>query len=822
LSADLITKVNTKSFAFIFQKNDLLINSLPVQFTGRFSFLKNGYDMDFKLDSHETNLRDIVTALPQTYIKWLEKTEVKGTGDLQLRLAGRYIAADSTLPDLSMKIKVRNGYIKNNHAPVPIQNLYMNFETRAPGLDPDSVQVNLDSLYFNMGRDYLNSVIRVKGAKQPNIYAKVNTEIDLEKWSNAFGLKPYQLKGRYSLHLLANGKYVTAVKHSGVRKVDTIITSIPKFNLQSKFTNGYFKYASLPEALSGIGFNINASCPDNDYQHASFEITDFKTSVLKNFVNGYFKLSAEPGYPVDAGLNVNFNLADVKKFYPVDGLLLSGSLVANMQTKGKYIPAKRQFPVTKAAIALQNGSIQTKYYPHPIQNIQVNTKITNSAPSLAGLRVQLNPVSFIFEGNPFVVKADLRDFNNLAYNISAAGTLDVGKIYQVFAVKNYGVKGLIKANLYLKGKQSDAAAGNYNKLTNSGTLLVKDIQLTSDLFPKPFLINSGSFSFAQDKMRFDAFKATYGKSVMYLNGALSNVINYATKPGAMLKGDFNLGSSLIVADDFMAFADASPAQSGKSGSSPSGVIMVPRNLDLNFSADVRNVQYNGMDIKDAKGEMAITNGNIILKQTGFNIIGAPVTMDATYSSINPQSAAFNYHINAKEFDIKKAYKQIKLFHDMASSAATAEGIVGLDYTLSGRLNSDMRPVYPSLKGGGVLSVQKVRLKGFRLFRAVGSKTDHNGIDTGDVSKVNIESSIANNIITLKRTKIRMAGFRLRFDGQVSFDNKLNLHFRLGLPPLGIFGIPMTITGTQAKPIIHVGNGKKEDELQETDDGNTDN
>jgi AsmA protein len=65
--------------------------------------------------------------------------------------------------------------------------------------------------------------------------------------------------------------------------------------------------------------------------------------------------------------------------------------------------------------------------------------------------------------------------------------------------------------------------------------------------------------------------------------------------------------------------------------------------------------------------------------------------------------------------------------------------------------------------------------------------------------------------------MRMAGFRPRFEGQVSFDGKLNLQFRLGLPPLGIFGIPMTITGTQDKPIVHLGKGKKEDELKETEE-----
>ena len=83
VNADLVTKMNTKSLAFIFQKNNLLINRLPVQFTGRFGFLKNGFDIDFKFDSHETNLHDIVTALPPQYLKWLEKTDVRGAGDIK-------------------------------------------------------------------------------------------------------------------------------------------------------------------------------------------------------------------------------------------------------------------------------------------------------------------------------------------------------------------------------------------------------------------------------------------------------------------------------------------------------------------------------------------------------------------------------------------------------------------------------------------------------------------------------------------------------------------------------------------------------------------
>jgi AsmA protein len=64
LDADLITKINTNSLALIFERNQLLINQLPVDFTGQFSFLKDGYDMDFKLNAANASLQNIFSALP--------------------------------------------------------------------------------------------------------------------------------------------------------------------------------------------------------------------------------------------------------------------------------------------------------------------------------------------------------------------------------------------------------------------------------------------------------------------------------------------------------------------------------------------------------------------------------------------------------------------------------------------------------------------------------------------------------------------------------------------------------------------------------------
>ena len=224
-----------------------------------------------------------------------------------------------------------------------------------------------------------------------------------------------------------------------------------------------------------------------------------------------------------------------------------------------------------------------------------------------------------------------------------------------------------------------------------------------------------------------------------------------------------------------------------------------------------------MNLTDAKGQLTISNGKLAIKQTGFTLIDAPILMDASYISISPKKATFSYHITAKDFDIKKAYDQIKLFHDLASAASGVQGIVSLDYNLAGNLDKNMHPVLPSLNGGGILSIKKIKLKGFRLFSSVEKATGRDSLQNGDISKVDIKTSIKNNIINLEPLKLRIAGFRPKMQGQVSLDGKLNLKFRLGLPPLGIFGIPMTITGTEDKPIIKFRRGSNNQPLQETSD-----
>jgi AsmA protein len=519
--------------------------------------------------------------------------------------------------------------------------------------------------------------------------------------------------------------------------------------------------------------------------------------------------------PIEAGLTGSCNLAELKDVIPMDSITLAGILSVDLKVNGNYAPAKKMFPVTTALIGLKGGIVQTKYYPHPVEKTEMLLEVVNHTGTMQDLVVNIKPLSFLFEGKPFTLNARLENFDDMLYDVQSKGTLDIGKIYKVFSQKGMDLDGFIETDLSLKGRQSDATSGRIGKLSNHGTLMLRDIALRSELYPKPFIIKTGEFRFDQDKVWFDNFLAIYGTSDFHLKGFMKNTINYMLSQGGTLTGDFRMNSDFINIDEFMAFAVVDSAVI--SAERPeTGVVIIPRDLDVNLRAGINKTSFKGLEIKDIQAEVNVKEGIIVLKNTSLEMAGCKANMDATYGSVTPVKGFFDFHIKAVDFDIKRAYNEIGMIREMAPSAGKAEGIVSMDYSIKGILNAEMFPILPSVEGGGIFSIKKVKVYGLKLFNDISKGTEKEGLSNPDMTKVDIKSTIKNNTVTLEQFKFKVKGIRVKISGTTTFDNKLNLKVRLGMGPLGIIGIPMKVTGTSENMKIRYGKGKETDETKESE------
>jgi AsmA protein len=585
----------------------------------------------------------------------------------------------------------------------------------------------------------------------------------------------------------------------------------PDLAFNMKVNKGAINYQNAPAPLTDFQMDLNAVMPQLDVENLLINLNTMKFKVgEKDYFNAYLHSKGFTEMDVNASVKGALDLATVDAALGLNTIDLHGILKTNIQARGTFSNTKKLFPKTIGGISLRNGSLKTDAYPNPITDITFIANVLNKAGTFKDLIISVAPASFVFEGNPMYVNATLSDFSDLAYNAKIKGELNVGRIYKVFSRKGVDITGYAKADLSLKGKQSYATNGQYDKLDNKGTIILKNIKATSELFPKAFFIKQGNFRFQNEKMWFERFNASYGKSDFAINGYLLNTINYFLESHGTLSGDFNMKSKLINVNEFMALEKGENTDRNleveyakEDHPKMSGVVIIPKNLNVALTTNVDKVEYNGLVLNKLTGKIGISKGNFFLENTNFNIIDCILGINAQYRDESPTTANFDAHFTARDFSVQRAYKEIPMFHDMVTAAEKAEGIISIDYKVKGDLDGNMGPIYESLEGAGTINLRDVKVKGLKLFEGISSQTGQKSLDDPGLEGIEIKSTIDNNLIHIEPFTFSVASFKPTIKGTTSFDGLLDLRMRLGLPPFGIIGFPIVITGTHQEPKIKI-------------------
>jgi AsmA protein len=463
-------------------------------------------------------------------------------------------------------------------------------------------------------------------------------------------------------------------------------------------------------------------------------------------------------------------------------------------------------PAINGQLIIDDGSIQTPYYPAPVKNLQVQALMKGVGTDLASMVIDVKKLSFLFEDHPFDVQLKLANFNDIQYEVAAKGEVNIGNIYKVFAQKGLDVSGHLHTNFALKGKQSDALEGRYHLLQQEGVIGIDSLRTTIDLLPLPILVDKATLRFKQEKMWMDECRIRYGNSDLQAKGYLQQAVEYVLN-GGDLKGRLKVTGKRVDVDELMYFGvQDTTNQITNTTSTTTGVVVLPKKVTFQMKAEIEAMRIKGLDLNSVTGQAKLEKGKLSFSKTGFSVAGARVDMDGNYQANGPNKAQFEYHIKADSFDIKRAYTEIKLFREMASSAASVKGMMGLDYRIKGVLDSNMMPILPSLSGGGSVLLSGIQFKNFKLLNSISKKTGRDSLSNPSVKQITIKSTLEKNVFHLERFKIKIFGFRLRCEGESTLDGLLRLKMRLGLPPLGIIGIPMRVTGTHENPQIKLGRG----------------
>jgi AsmA protein len=742
-------------------------------------------------------------------------------------------------------IKFKNCHIRyNDHAAkILLDAKGFNYEGQG-GLSEDifdlKTDLDIDQLDFSLNRIYY--------ARQKSLHADLITRINTDALTlvlrkNELRINDLPLKFNGFVSILKDGYNLDIKAASENTTIRDMISVLPPqylewekytklkgksdlvFNVKGQFSenrnlkprltarllvnDGVISSDKAPVPMTNLNVDLNIDFPSLDPEQLAVNLKKLSFDLgEKSTFRAVVKTKGLSEMNVNADIKGAVNLQTLNAALGLKDLEIRGLMNADVKSNGTFSMDKKLFPKTNGFINLKDGWLKTSAYPNPITNINLTANINNTDGTFNSLGIKLAPFEFDFEGNPVFVNADLQNFEDLMYKVRAKGVLNVGKIYQVFAKKGMDVSGLIKADLSLNGRQSYATNGQYSKLDNKGTLILQNIKANTEYLPKSILLKEGNFQFENEKMWFRKFNATYGKSDFSLNGHLLNTINYFLERKGTLKGNFAMNSNYILVDEFMALnggdnneksADIEYAKAENPKSS--GVVIVPKNLNVSLAVNAKRVRFKGLNIDQLKGNASLRSGQIYLENTLFDMAGSRINIDARYQDETPLTSNFDVAFKVKDFNVQRAYKEIDMVRELATSAKDVNGIVSLDYKLKGDFDQNMAPIYPSLEGGGVINLRDVQVKSLKMLSVIGDNVGADAFNNPDMKGVNIVTNIKNNLIHIDEFKFKVSVLRPSISGTASLNGLLDVLVKVGLPPAGWISVPVVVTGTSDKPKI---------------------
>lgn len=200
--------------------------------------------------------------------------------------------------------------------------------------------------------------------------------------------------------------------------------TLPAFDLNLKVNNGMFQYPDLPVAVKNVFINADIAKPQGSLNLMVIDVQKLHLEAGTDPIDAVINVRTPITDPnVNAKINGKMNLANVPKFYPLEGVkTIAGLLQLNMEFRGK-----------QSDMVMKNYSKIYAAGTASVNNLIYDSKETPRALKVSDLRLTFKPENVVLENLVAQIgRTDIRATGTLANFIaytfgkgSLNGTLDL-------------------------------------------------------------------------------------------------------------------------------------------------------------------------------------------------------------------------------------------------------------------------------------------------------------------------------------------------------------------------------------------------------------
>ena len=568
----------------------------------------------------------------------------------------------------------------------------------------------------------------------------------------------------------------------------------------------------LNKAHLAADMKIDADLVNNRF---AFSENTLQLNAIKAAIDGWVALT-DAGMDMDVKLNSNeIGFKEILSLVPAiytqdfEGLETDGTATLTAYAKGA-LAGDSIVPEFNLAFDVKNAMFHYPDLPAGVDNINIAAKVSNPGGSPDATVVKINPFNFVMAGNPFSVTANLlTPMSDLAFDATAKGRLDLGKVKDIYPLEDMSLNGLVDADIAINGRMSHIEKEQYDKIKASGTVGLKDMQLEMEGIPAVD-IKKSLLTFTPRYLQLSETAVNIGENDIVVDSKFENYIGYALK-GTTLKGSLNVKSNHFNLNDFMttdSTAVAATDDAVVADTVATGVIEVPSNIDFTMQAAFKKVLFDNMVFDNLNGTLAVRDSKVDMKNLSLNTMGGDVVVNGFYYTPQEAQPQFNAGFKLNKIEFAKAYNDLNVVRKLAPIFNGLTGDFSGNVNIDTKLDNTMSPILSTLTGAGSLSTKDLTLNNVKVIQVVADIVKKPSLKDTRVKDVNIEFTIKDGRVNTKPFDVKLGDYKMNLSGSTGLDQTIDYKGEITIPTSAgkvaqLGTVDMNIGGTFTSPKVSI-------------------
>ncbi|MDR1698714.1 MAG: AsmA family protein, partial [Prevotellaceae bacterium] len=475
--------------------------------------------------------------------------------------------------------------------------------------------------------------------------------------------------------------------------------------------------------------------------------------------------------------------------------------------KGTY--NEKQMPAFDVKLLVNDAWFQYPDLPKRVENININAQATNPDGNLEHTAVSVHGFSFLIDGNPFAVTANIKGITDPAFNFTANGKFNLGTVKDFYPLdKDMTLSGLLTANMNASGLMSQVEKEQFDRLQFSGTFALSGMTLKTAELKNEVNIKNAQLTFNPKTVSLNSLNVAIGQNDIAATGSLENFIAYVLLDKT-IRGTLNVNSNYLNINDFLptetpAAAPAAPAPADTT-STALEIIVIPQNIDFTMNADFKKIIYDKIELDNSKGQMIARDGILSLKNINTHAFDGTMTMDGAYNTQDVKNPTVAMDLTMNAVSLAKLFAQVNTIQQLAPIFENMNGTFGIDLKFNSPLAADMMPVLDKLTANGTLTSNNFSVSNVKVLDALATALKNESLRTIKANDLKINFAVANGRVSTDPFNINMGNIKMNVSGSTGLDQTIDYVAKVALPSNLTANIPVTvgvkIGGTFTSPKI---------------------